>query len=69
MSPAQSDLLRRLIAADRSYRTAVARGESADLDHRGIEVIGLNGVCRRTALSLVEQLVAAQAEGFSADAC
>lgn len=49
MTPAQAELLRRCIAADRLYRSRIAAGESAGNDERGVEIGPINGVSRRTA--------------------
>lgn len=59
MSPAQADVLQRLIIADRAWRLAVASGEPVHPDDRGIEVdIVLNAVARSTAMALVRAGVA-----------
>lgn len=54
MTPAQVELLRRLIEADRDYHTKVYGKELAHRDDRGVEVGWINGVNPRTATSLVE---------------
>lgn len=54
MSPAQLDLLQRLIAADRQYRSRIARREPAHPDERGVEVTFLTGVHRSSARALVD---------------
>lgn len=54
MTPAQADLLRDLIAADRRYRSLVSSGLPAHPDDRGVEVCSLTGVDPRTARSLEE---------------
>lgn len=61
MTSAAANLLYRLIAADRRYRTLEATGEFVTLEERGIEVGRFNGVDPRTAnaleaLGLVELL-------------
>ena len=53
MSPAQIDLLQRLIAADRYYRSRIACREPAHPDERGVEVTYLTGVHQSTARALV----------------
>ncbi len=53
MTPAQADLLRRLIEADRAYRSRLAARELVGPDDRGLEVCALQGVDPRTARSLV----------------
>ena len=53
MTPALSQLLKRLIDADRAYRTAVHQGDPwASNDWRGVEVSAFNGVNPRTAEAL-----------------
>lgn len=52
MSPAQAELLRRLIASERSYRYRELQGEHPDWDWRGVEVGGLSGIALSTATSL-----------------
>lgn len=53
MTPAQLSLLKRLIDADRYYRSAVYRGDPmVSLDWRGVEVGWINGVNPRTAATL-----------------
>jgi hypothetical protein len=52
MTPAQVDLLRRCIAADRAYRSKIAAGETASNDERGIEVGWINSNNPRTARAL-----------------
>lgn len=54
MTPAQIDLLQRLITADRLYRSRVKLDIPSDPDWRGIEVGSISGVDKRTANSLVE---------------
>jgi hypothetical protein len=53
MSPSQIHLLQQLIAADRQYRTRIARREHVHPDDRGIEVTYLTGVHMSTARALV----------------
>jgi hypothetical protein len=53
VTPSQADLLRRLIAADRDYRSHLAAGQCVSADDRGVEVGLINGVHRSTAHSLV----------------
>lgn len=62
MTPAQVQLLQRLIAADRAYRSALARGEPAVNDDRGVEVGAINGVDPRTAAALVAAGLAEEAD-------
>lgn len=52
MSPAQQDLLIRLVRADRNYWLARAEGAPCSSWDRGVEVGGINGVDPRTAESL-----------------
>lgn len=55
MTPAQADLLRRLIATDRDWRTQATQGNIMHRDDRGVEVNRLiAGVDPRTAQSLVD---------------
>lgn len=54
MTQQQIELLKRLIAADRTYRTKLAAGELAHRDERGIEIGWINGVNPRTADALCE---------------
>ena len=52
MTPAQAQLLKALINADREYHSKIAAGQAASLDDRGIEV---GWTCNaRTANTLVE---------------
>lgn len=55
ISTAESQLLKRLIDADRTYRTKVMRGEPAHNDERGVEATPFNGVYPRTARKLIEE--------------
>lgn len=55
MTPAQADLLRRLIDADRRHHARRALGELAHRDDRGVEIGSINGVDRRTAQALAER--------------
>lgn len=52
MTPAMAALLKRLIEADRCYRTRIKAGEMATWDERGVEVGWINGVNPRTAEAL-----------------
>lgn len=52
MSPAQIDLLRRLIAADRAFHSRRAAGLPVHPDDRGVEVGSINGISPSTAASL-----------------
>lgn len=56
MTPAQAELLRRLIEADRMYRTSIRNGDHRfGQDDRGIEIGAINGVSIKTAESLAKQ--------------
>lgn len=52
MTPAQAELLRRLIRADRNYWADRAAGAPCSSWDRGVEVGSINGVSRLTAESL-----------------
>lgn len=53
MTKPQIDLLKRLIEADRDYRTKVANRELVDHLLRGVEIGPLYGADARTAKSLI----------------
>lgn len=70
MTPAQAQLLARLIAEDRRYRTMVRDGELTHRDDRGVEVSMFNGVNPRTAqklaeLGLIEILMIRKGQNFA----
>jgi hypothetical protein len=52
MTPAQIDLLKRLIEADRRYHSHRAKGLDVSRNERGIEICPITGVDPRTARCL-----------------
>jgi hypothetical protein len=58
MTPRQIELLKRMIDADRAYRTNMIKNEPHGLDDRGIEIGWINGVDSRTAKFFVDNELA-----------